>query len=430
MVNSHKIPAEIYPTLGDAARVWLKIGVLSFGGPAAQIALMHKEIVDEREWLTEQQFLEALSFCMLLPGPEAMQLATYAGWRLHGTLGGLIAGLLFIIPGAMIVMILAAIYTIYGNLPLIEALFFGIKSAVLVIVLGALLRVGRKALTQKLHYVIAILAFTGIFCFSIPYPVIVLLAGLSGCVLGKGQKQRHIVSMADVSLRKTSGTIVSWLAIWLVPLFALTWTQSPSLLIELGKFFSSLAVVTFGGAYAVLAYMAQDVVVQFGWLTAGEMVDALGLAETTPGPLILVTQFVGFVAGAREGGLIFGLAAALVTLWVTFVPCFLWIFAGAPYIEWISSQPRLKGALNAITAAVVGVMLNLSIWFALHVLFTTVLNKKFGILTLWQPDFATIELLPLTLFIFSCFLAFRLHWSIIRILIVTSISGVALKLVL
>lgn len=430
MVNSHKIPVEIYPSLGDAARVWLKIGILSFGGPAAQIALMHKEVVDEREWLTEQQFLEALSFCMLLPGPEAMQLATYAGWRLHGTLGGLIAGLLFIIPGAMIVMTLAAIYTTYGNLPLIEALFFGIKSAVLVIVIEALFRVGRKALTQKLHFAIAILAFTGIFCFSIPYPVIVLLAGLSGCVLGKGQKQRHIVNMADVSLRKTFGTIASWLAIWLVPLFVLTWTNSPSLLIELGKFFSSLAVVTFGGAYAVLAYMAQDVVVQFGWLTAGEMVDALGLAETTPGPLILVTQFVGFVAGAREGGLLFGLAAALVTLWVTFTPCFLWIFAGAPYIEWISSQPRLKGALNSITAAVVGVILNLSIWFALHVLFTTVRHKEFGILTFWQPDLATIELLPLTLFIFSCILAFRLRWSIIKILFVTAISGAALKLVL
>tara|TARA_R110001599_G_scaffold47783_1_gene138158 strand:+ start:1505 stop:2797 length:1293 start_codon:yes stop_codon:yes gene_type:complete len=430
MINVSEVSAGISPTLGEATRVWLKIGLLSFGGPAGQIALMHKEIVEDRKWLSERQFLNALSFCMLLPGPEAMQLATYAGWRLHGTLGGLIAGLLFVIPGAVVIMTLAAIYSLFGNVPLVEALFYGIKAAVLVIVVEALLRVAKKALSQRLHWVIAGFAFVGIFFFSIPYPLIVLMAGLFGWFLGTTREEQHVVDMAHVSVRKTLGTIVSWLAIWLLPLFALTWVGAPEILTEVGRFFSTLAIVTFGGAYAVLAYMAQDVVVQFGWLTAGEMVDALGLAETTPGPLILVTQFVGFLAGFREGGLFLGLAAAMVALWVTFAPCFLWIFAGAPYIDWISSQPRLKGALKAITAAVVGVILNLSIWFALHVLFTTVSRQQLGLMTLWRPDVATIEWLALALFLLSCFLAFRLHWGIIRILLVASALGAALRLIL
>lgn len=430
MINVSEVSAGISPTLGEATRVWLKIGLLSFGGPAGQIALMHKEIVEDRKWLSERQFLNALSFCMLLPGPEAVQLATYAGWRLHGTLGGLIAGLLFVIPGAVVIMTLAAIYSFFGNVPLVEALFYGIKAAVLVIVVEALLRVAKKALSQRLHWVIAGFAFVGIFFFSIPYPLIVLMAGLFGWFLGTTQEEQHVVDMAHVSVRKTLGTIVSWLAIWLLPLFALTWVGAPEILTEVGRFFSTLAIVTFGGAYAVLAYMAQDVVVQFGWLTAGEMVDALGLAETTPGPLILVTQFVGFLAGFREGGLFLGLAAAMMALWVTFAPCFLWIFAGAPYIEWISSQPRLKGALKAITAAVVGVILNLSIWFALHVLFTTVSRQQLGPVTLWRPDVATIEWLALALFLLSCFLAFRLHWGIIRILLVSSALGAALRLIL
>lgn len=430
MASSSEVRADASPTLGEATRVWLKIGVLSFGGPAAQIALMHKEVVEERKWLSEQQFLNALSFCMLLPGPEAMQLATYSGWRLNGTLGGLIAGLLFVIPGAVVIMTLAAIYSIYGNVLLVEALFYGIKAAVLVIVVEALLRVAKKALSQNLHWMIAGFAFVGIFFFSIPYPLIVLMAGLFGWFFGSTQEEKRVVDMAHVSARETLGTIVIWLAIWLLPLLALTWLGAPEILIEVGRFFSSLAIVTFGGAYAVLAYMAQDVVMQFGWLAAGEMVDALGLAETTPGPLILVTQFVGFLAGFREGGILLGLAAAMVALWVTFAPCFLWIFAGAPYIEWISSQPRLKGALKAITAAVVGVILNLSIWFALHVLFSTVSRRQLGPVTLWLPDVTTIEWLALLLFLLSCFLAFRLHWGIIRILLVASALGAALHLIL
>jgi chromate transporter len=418
------------PTLGEATRVWWKIGILSFGGPAAQIALMHKEVVEDRQWLSEQQYLNALSFCMLLPGPEAMQLATYAGWRLHGTLGGLIAGLLFVIPGAFVIMALAAIYGAFGNVPLVEALLYGIKAAVLVIVVEALFRVAKKALSENLHWVIAAAAFVGIFFLSVPYPLIVLIAGLFGWFYGTRRHEHTDVDMTHVSVGKTTGTVVSWLAIWLLPLLALAQWGAPDILVEVGKFFSTLAVVTFGGAYAVLAYMAQDVVVQFGWLTAGEMVDALGLAETTPGPLILVTQFVGFLAGFKEGGFLLGASAAIVALWVTFAPCFLWIFAGAPYIEWISAQPRLKGALKAITAAVVGVILNLSIWFALHVLFQNVNRTQLGPVTLWVPDFASVEWLALFLFGLSCFLVFRLHWGIIRVLMVAAILGAALRLLL
>ena len=430
MSGSSDVLMDKTPTLAEATRVWWKIGILSFGGPAAQIALTHKEVVENRSWLSEQQFLNALSFCMLLPGPEAMQLATYAGWRLHGTLGGLIAGLLFVLPGAAVIMLLATIYSIYGDVPLVEALFYGIKAAVLVIVVEALLRVAKKALSQKVHWVIAALAFVGIFFLSIPYPLIVLMTGLFGWFMGTVDMDRKAVDMAHVSVGKTSLTIATWLAIWLLPLLALGWLGAPDILVEVGRFFSTLAVVTFGGAYAVLAYMAQDVVVQFGWLTAGEMVDALGLAETTPGPLILVTQFVGFLAGFKDGGLLLGLSAAVVALWVTFAPCFLWIFVGAPYIEWISNQPRLRGALKAITAAVVGVILNLSIWFALHVLFSGVNRQKLGPITLWRPDLATIEWLAVALFILSAFLAFRLHWGIIRILLVASLLGAGLRLFL
>ncbi len=429
MPGSDYVQTDEVPTLAEATRVWWKIGILSFGGPAAQIALMHKEVVDDRGWLSEQQFLNALSFCMLLPGPEAMQLATYAGWRLHGTLGGLIAGLLFVLPGAAVIMVLATIYSIYGDVALVEALFYGIKAAVLVVVVEALLRVAKKALSLRVHWLIAGLAFVGIFFLSIPYPLIVLLAGLFGWILGSAENtDQQAASIAHVSIGKTGLTIVTWLAIWILPLLVLAGLGAPTILNEVGKFFSTLAVVTFGGAYAVLAYMAQDVVVQFGWLTAGEMVDALGLAETTPGPLILVTQFVGFLAGFKEGGLLLGLSAAVVALWVTFAPCFLWIFAGAPYIEWISNQPRLRGALKAITAAVAGVILNLSIWFALHVLFSDVSRQEVGLITLWTPDRATVEWLSLALFLLSSVLAFRLHWDIIRILLVASLLGTGLRL--
>jgi chromate transporter len=418
------------PSLSEATRIWWRIGVLSFGGPAAQIALMHKEIVEDRSWLSEQQFLNALSFCMLLPGPEAMQLATYAGWRLHGTIGGLIAGFLFVLPGAAVIMALAILYSSYGNVPLVEALFYGIKAAVLVIVVEALLRVGKKALSARLHWIIAAAAFVGIFFLSFPYPLIVLAAGLFGWLFSTNAQDIPQASSTPATKPKTIKTIAIWTVIWLLPLAGLAVIGAPDLIIDLGQFFSTLAVVTFGGAYAVLAYMAQDVVVQFGWLTAGEMVDALGLAETTPGPLILVTQFVGFIAGFNQGGLLLGLFAALVTLWVTFVPCFLWIFTGAPYIDWLSAQPRLNSALKAITAAVVGVILNLSIWFALHVIFANVTREQRGIFTLWRPELASIEWLAVGLFCVGCFLSFKLHWGIIKVLAAASLLGAALRLAL
>lgn len=403
------------PPLAEATRVWAKIGILSFGGPAAQIALMHKEVVEDRGWLSERQYLNALNFCMLLPGPEAMQLATYAGWRLHGTLGGLVAGLCFVLPGALVILVLASIYAAFGSVPLVSALFLGVKATVLVIVIQALFKVSKKALNGKLAYLIAALAFVGIFFLSLPYPLIVLGAGLIGWFAFQNSTDEDTPA-PSLPLSKSLTTIASWLLIWWLPIAALILFGAPPLLSEIALFFSKLAVVTFGGAYAVLAYMAQEVVGQREWLTAGEMLDGLGLAETTPGPLILVTEFVGFMAGEKFGGWWMGFRAACVTLWVTFVPCFLWIFTGAPYLEWISAQPRLSGALRAITAAVVGVILNLSIWFSLHVLFDDVAQVKAGWITLWSPDFGSINPLVLGLAMLAAFLILVRKWNVIWVL--------------
>jgi chromate transporter len=401
-----------------------KIGFLSFGGPAAQIALMHRLIVDEMKWLTEKEYLNALSFCMLLPGPEAMQLATYAGWRLHGIAGGLIAGLLFVIPGAVIILLLAGIYASIGNIPLVEALFLGIKSAVLIVVIQALLRIAGKSLKQTRHRIIALISFVGIFFLDLPFPVIIIGAACFGMIGNPAKNDSSIATpVSNGGIRRLAMTVVLMLGIWWLPLFAIDTLSEQKILVDMGEFFSRLAVVTFGGAYAVLAYMGQDVVNHWGWLSAGEMMDGLGLAETTPGPLILVTEFVGYIAAYREGGVALGIAGALVTLWVTFVPCFLWIFAGAPYIEWICAQPRLKGALSSISAAVVGVILNLSLWFSLHVLFAKVTRQNYGVLTLWQPDLGTIDWRVAALTAFCGYLSFKLRWSIQRILIVSALAG-------
>lgn len=421
------------PSFDEALREWARIGLLSFGGPTAQIALTHKVIVDERKWLTESQFLNALSFCMLLPGPEAMQLATYAGWRLHGLKGGLAAGLLFVVPGAIVVLALAAIYAVFGNVPLIEAIFFGIKAAVLVIVVEALLRIAKRALKGPIHWLIAAASFLMIFTLDLPFPVIILAAALIGFFRARTPAAgSHAVAAAPIAvgLKQTLGTIAVWLAIWIVPLAAVGLLFGPGhVLSQLGLFFSKLATVTFGGAYAVLAYMTQTVVTTHGWLDAGEMLDGLGLAETTPGPLILVTEFVGFLAAFKHGGgppLLMGAMGALVALWATFAPCFLWIFAGAPYIEWLNTQPRLKGALSAITAAVVGVILNLAVWFALHVFFGTVKVVQTGPLKLWVPDIATLDWRVVVLAIISGVLLLRLHWGIPAVLGVA--SGLALAI--
>ena len=414
------------PGLGDATREWARIGFLSFGGPAAQIALMHRIVVEERRWLTERQFLDALSFCMLLPGPEAMQLATYAGWRLHGVLGGLIAGLLFVLPGALIVLGLATLYITYGDIPLAEAIFLGIKAAVLVIVIEALLRVAKRALLRPLHWWIAGAAFIAIFFLALPYPLVIAGAALVGAVAGSGEDADAAPPLA-VTPGRTLGTVATWLAIWLVPLFALDWMMPGSILGEIGRFFSVLATVTFGGAYAVLAFMAQDAVEGYGWLTAGEMMDGLGLAETTPGPLILVTEFVGFLAAARaEDSLAMGFAGAVVTLWATFAPCFLWIFAGAPYIDWIGTRPRLRRALAGITAAVVGVILNLSLWFALHVAFGTVTRETAGPLVLWTPDLATFDWRVVVIAGVAALLLLRMHKGIALTLAVCAGLGLLL----
>ena len=412
------------PTLAAATREWARIGVLSFGGPAAQIALMHRIVVDERRWLTERQFLDALSFCMLLPGPEAMQLATYAGWRLHGVLGGLIAGLLFVLPGALVVLALSALYIVYGDVPLAEAIFLGIKAAVLVIVIEALLRVAKRALLRPLHWGIAGAAFVAIYLLALPYPLVIALAALAGIVAGSAEAGEDTPRLA-VTPGRTLGTVVTWLAIWLVPLLALDWMLPGSILGEIGRFFSVLATVTFGGAYAVLAFMAQDAVESYGWLTAGEMMDGLGLAETTPGPLILVTEFVGFLAAARDGGSLgMGIAGAVVTLWATFTPCFLWIFAGAPYIDWIGTQPRLRGALAGITAAVVGVILNLSLWFALHVVFGIVTRETAGPLVLWTPELASFDWRVVVIAGVAALLLLRLHKGMVSTLAICAGLGV------
>jgi chromate transporter len=377
------------PGFREALRVWLRIGCLSFGGPAGQIALMHREVVEERGWLGEGEYLNALNFCMLLPGPEAMQLATYAGWRLHGVRGGLAAGLLFVLPGALVVLTLAMLYTALGDVPLIQAAFLGIKAAVLVIVIEALLRISRRALEERKHYVVAGAAFVAIFFFTIPFPLIGLAAGLAGLLLAGGDGRTAPAAPAGVAPR-TLRTVLIWLGIWLLPLALLwMWLGGEHVLVEVGLFFSKLAVVTFGGAYAVLAYMGQAAVESHGWLAPGEMLDGLGLAETTPGPLILVTEFVGYLAAARSTGEIsipLGLAGAAVTLWMTFAPCFLWIFAGAPYVVRIGRSPRLRAALQGITAAVVGVILNLSIWFGLNVLAPGIEERWAGPVRYWVPS--------------------------------------------
>ena len=405
--------------------VFWRIGILSFGGPAAQIALMHRVLVEEEQWLDEPRFLGALSFCMLLPGPEAMQLATYSGWRLRGVPGGLLAGLLFVVPGALVVLGLAMLYTAGGHLPVVAALFLGIKGAVLVIVIEALLRVANRALHSAVHWIVAGLAFVGIFFLSVPFPVIILVSGLAGFVLLGGRSTGEAgTGRGGGSMSGTARTVALWMAVWWTPVLLLTALGGYDILVQIGHFFSRLAVVTFGGAYAVLAYLAQDVVTYKGWLTAGEMMDGLGLAETTPGPLILVTEFVGYIAGYRAGGVSMGIAAAAVTLWVTFAPCFLWIFAGAPYIEQLTAQPRLKGALEAITAAVVGVILNLSIWFSLHVLFAELSSRQSGPFKLLVPDWYSLDWRVLAVGAVSAIMLLWRHQSLMSTLGVAALMGI------
>jgi chromate transporter len=407
------------PSRGDAFRTFAKIGLLSFGGPTAQIALMHRVIVEDRKWLSEQQFLNALSFCMFLPGPEAMQLATYAGWRLHGLRGGLTAGLLFVIPGALLVLGLSMIYAAFGNVRVVQSIFLGIQAAVLVIVIEALLRISKRALKKPMQWGIAAASFTAIFFFSLPFPIMIATAAIVG-VLTLREQVTDVAPVGEPADRVTPGqtlaTAVTWLAIWLIPL-ALTGflLGNDHALTQIGIFFSKLAVVTFGGAYAVLAYMAQQVVQSFGWLEAAEMLDGLGLAETTNGPLILVTEFVGYLAAYRSADawpVLLGLSGAAVALWATFAPCFLWVFAAAPYVERLQNAPRLRAALAGITAAVVGVILNLTIWFGLHVFFATVELVEIGFLKLWTPDLTTLDWRVVVLATISGLALLRFHFGL------------------
>ncbi|GGX45798.1 chromate transporter [Tateyamaria omphalii] len=406
----------------ELTRVFGRIGLLSFGGPAAQIALMHETLVSRQKWLTEDQYLRALSLCMLLPGPEAMQLATYAGWRLRGIGGGLLAGSLFVVPGAVVILALALAYIHFGDIPMVQAAFLGIKAAVIVIVLQALLRLGRNTLQSPVAWGLSCAAFLALFVFGIPFPLVVVAAGIVGALHAKGGPTDALPAPAQP---RSGRTIVIFGTLWITPL-AVLWFTAQGFLLEIGLFFSKLAVVTFGGAYAVLAYMTQQVVQDHGWIKTSQMIDALGLAETTPGPLILVTEFVALLAGYAQGGLVLALAAGALTLWVTFVPCFLWIFVTGPYLDNIAARPRLSAALHGITAAVVGVILNLSIWFALHVFFADVGTATFGSLPI--PDLSTFNPWAVALAAFAGLLLLRLSVNLPATLLVLAASGCALSI--
>lgn len=428
---------------GEAVRIWTKIGLLSFGGPAGQIALMHRILVEEKKWLAEPQFLHALNFCMLLPGPEAQQLATYSGWLLHGVKGGLAAGLLFILPGVAVMLGLSMFYAAYAELAFVEALFFGIKAAVFAVVIEALIRISKRVMKTGALYAVAGAAFAAIFFFDVPFPVVVLGAAILGllavrispAVFGEApetEEEEASYSAPGRSLPRTLATLVIGLAVWLIPVVALLFVLGAShVFTQEAVFFSKMAVVTFGGAYAVLAYVAQEAVQNFGWLNAGEMLDGLGLAETTPGPLILVLQFVGFMGAHRaEMGLdpmLAGVAGAAITTWVTFAPCFLWIFLGAPYVERLRKVASLNAAFTAITAAVVGVILNLALWFGLHVLFGKVEEMHFSVLRLWVPDVATLDPYALVLSMGALVAMLRFKAGMLPVLGVAAALGLAVR---
>jgi chromate transporter len=404
----------------DMVRIFGRIGCLSFGGPAAQIALMQKELVDDRPLLSQADFLKALSFCMMLPGPEAMQLATYAGWKLNGLRGGLIAGGLFALPGALLIAVLAFAYASFGALPLVQAAFLGIKAAVIIIVVQAIRKLLGRALGQTDHRIVAALAFAALFLFNMPFPAVIVFAAAYGAWACRD----HSSIKTALPWRPSIAPVVVGGCLWVAPLL-LAWIVGATFLLEIGLFFSKLALVTFGGAYAVLAYMTQAVVTDYGWLTTPQMIDALGLAETTPGPLILVTEFVGLLAGMAQGGWTLGLLAGLMTVWVTFVPCFIWIFAGAPLIDWLDGYPRIRAGLAAITAAVVGVIANLSLWFAAHVMFDEV-GVTSGPLTILAPLWSSFNIIAALLTLLAAALLLWRKWGMTRTLAVMAAAGVAM----
>ena len=449
--------SQDYPTLGEAARVWARIAALSFGGPAGQIAVMHRILVEEKRWLGDGRFLHALNFCMLLPGPEAQQLATYIGWLMHGVRGALIAGLLFILPGVVAIMALSWIYAIWGDVGFVSALFFGLKAAVLAIVLQAVVRVGRRALKNRAMKAIAAASFVAIFAFGASFPLIVAVAamvGWAGAKAGLAAFQgggghgsvgkSHIDDAAtllgeehgDLTGAKRAGAFRAGavaLALWLTPVMALVLLAPDSVFADIATFFSKLAVLTFGGAYAVLAWVAQEAVGTYGWLQPGEMLDGLGMAETTPGPLIMVLQFVGFMGALREAGgtmpLLAGSLGGLLATWVTFAPCFAWIFLGAPFMEGLRSNRALSAALTAVTAAVVGVILNLAIWFAVHVIWRQVARIETWPLSLELPVLTSIDWAAAALSALALVAVLRLQLGMVTVLAGAAMLGLVLHLV-
>jgi chromate transporter len=442
-------PAAEIP-FATALRVWMRIGLESFGGPAGQIAVMHRVLVEERRWISEERFLHALSYCMLLPGPEAQQLATYVGWLLHRTRGGLAAGLLFVLPGFATILALSLLYAAYGDLPFVAAIFFGVKPAVLALVLEALLRISRRALKHRIHGWIAAAAFIALFLLRVPFPLVVLGAAAIGLALQRSVPgfvlelatasadgapaavdavlDRATPAHTQPSLARALRVAALWGTLWAAPVALLFATLGGAdVFTQIALFFSKMAAVTFGGAYAVLAYVAQQAVEHYGWLRAGEMLDGLGMAETTPGPLIQVVQFVGFLAAYRQPGVltpwVAGTLAALLTTWVTYVPCFLWIFLGAPYIERLRGSRALRGALAAITAAIVGVILNLTVWFSMHVLFGSVRDVAVGPLLLQVPAWQTVDLAAVAIAIAAAIATLRFHVGIGALLGSAAITG-------
>ena len=444
--GGHGIP------FGEAVRVWARVAALSFGGPAGQIAVMHRILVDEKRWIGEERFLHALNYCMLLPGPEAQQLAVYIGWLLHKVRGGLVAGTLFVLPGLIAIMALSWIYAGFGKVGVVQALFFGLKAAVLAVVLEAVVRIGRRALKNGIMVAIAAAAFVGIFFFDLPFPVIVLAAGLIGFFGGRsgspafqvggghGASGGKALADADSALGEQipphARPTTAWslkiaaicLILWFLPILLLFLLGANDVFTDIAVFFSKMAVVTFGGAYAVLAYVAQQAVEHYGWLAPGEMLDGLGMAETTPGTLIMLTQLVCFMGAFSDHGTLPPILAAtlggLLTTWVTFVPCFLWIFLGAPYIEALRGNRALAGALSAITAAVVGVILNLAIWFALHVLFAEVREYRAYGLDVDVPVLASVNIAAVVLTAAALIAVFRFRIGMIPVLAACSAAGV------
>lgn len=442
-------------TLRDAARTWARIGLLSFGGPAGQIALMHRVLVEEKRWLSEARFLHALNYCMLLPGPEAQQLATYIGWLLHRTAGGLVAGLLFILPGALTMLVLSVLYAGYRQVEVVDRLFWGIKPVVIAIVLEAVMRIGKRALKHRIGWGIAGLAFLAIFVFEVPFPIIILGAALLGWSVGRlspsllagpppkaggavegpslvdGMLARGELDHTHPSRARAGRVVLVFGLLWGAPIALLAaWRGTGSVLVQEGLLFSKAAMVTFGGAYSVLSYIAQQAVEVHGWLLPGQMLDGLGLAETTPGPLIMVVQFVGFLAAWSAHGdwspLLAGTVGALVSTWVTFAPCFLWIFLGAPYIEALRGNQSLNHALSAITAAVVGVILNLSLWFALHTLFGRVDEVHFGGARLLVPAVETLDLPAAVLAAVALVAVLRFKVGVLLTLAAAGVLGIVL----